>query len=422
MNWLSLSEQAAQVVVDGLWQGALVTLLVALGLRVLPRVSAAQRFVIWVLGFGLAAAVPFLPVATGGGQATSGTAVLLGESWAYGIAGLWLAAMVWRSVRLALEARRVRRIWREARPVEVSAELSALLTACPRDVEICSSDQVNAPSVIGFRSPRLLVPRGLVAELTAAELRQIVLHECEHLRRRDDWLNLLQKVALAVFPLNPALLFVDRRLGRERELACDAGVVTATGSALEYASCLTRLAEHRLGRSSLALALSAWAQRSELSRRVYALLRPARRVSQAGARAALATMACVLMATADGVAHTPALVSFTRVARSSPLVAAGPPAVLQALPVVSPTSESHPESLRMKAVLVSAVAPFQARSFVRDHVVIRCVRRSARAPQLMAPITIPAFSRMAPSYPVPVKISYSYAAVPFGDGWLIVQL
>ena len=38
------------------------------------------------------------------------------------------------------------------------------------------------------------------------------------------------KVALALFPLNPALFWVDRQLSLERELACDAGVVTATAA------------------------------------------------------------------------------------------------------------------------------------------------------------------------------------------------
>ena len=57
----------------------------------------------------------------------------------------------------------------------------------------------------------------MFAKLTLPELRQVVLHECEHLRRRDDWMNLLQKIALAMFPLNLPMLWVDRRLSLERE-------------------------------------------------------------------------------------------------------------------------------------------------------------------------------------------------------------
>jgi len=74
-------------------------------------------------------------------------------------------------------------------------------------VEICTTTSLQRPSVIGFTKPRILIPDWLFARLTAGELEQIVLHEAEHLRRRDDWTNLLQKICLALFPLNPGLVW-----------------------------------------------------------------------------------------------------------------------------------------------------------------------------------------------------------------------
>jgi beta-lactamase regulating signal transducer with metallopeptidase domain len=66
--------------------------------------------------------------------------------------------------------------------------------------------------VFGFLHPRILIPPALLERLTSPELQQVVLHEMEHLRRRDDWTNLLQKMGLVLFPLNPVLLWVERRL------------------------------------------------------------------------------------------------------------------------------------------------------------------------------------------------------------------
>ncbi len=77
-------------------------------------------------------------------------------------------------------------------------------------VQICTSNEVDRPSVIGFFSPRILIPEELFAKLTTAEFGQIVLHEVGHLRRADDWINLLQKVSLVVFPLNPVLVWIER--------------------------------------------------------------------------------------------------------------------------------------------------------------------------------------------------------------------
>ncbi len=54
--------------------------------------------------------------------------------------------------------------------------------------------------MIGFFAPRILIPEWLYLRLTPGELEQVVLHEAEHLRRRDDWTNLLQKLAWFCFP------------------------------------------------------------------------------------------------------------------------------------------------------------------------------------------------------------------------------
>ena len=243
-----------------------------------------------------------------------------------------------------------------------------------------------------------------MATVSDAELRQIVLHECEHLRRYDDWLNLLQKLALALFPLNLALIWVDRRLGLERELACDAGVIAQTGAPLDYAACLARLAEHRMGRGRFVLALSAWARRSELARRVYTLLAPVRSVSRLGSRAALAGLACVIVIAAEGMTRVPHLVTF-----SSPVFSAA------ASPVPLPA-----ESFGAKAVPV-VFHPAVARA-ARRPVRVRAVQK--RLPALIQPRMYSTIARTTrrPDGLVAVRISYSYAAVPFGDGWLIVQL
>ena len=71
--------------------------------------------------------------------------------------------------------------------------------------------------MIGFLSPRILIPAALLEKLLQPQLEQIILHEMEHLRRRDDWVNLLQKVSLVLFPLNPVLHWIEKRLCMERE-------------------------------------------------------------------------------------------------------------------------------------------------------------------------------------------------------------
>jgi len=169
---------------------------------------------------------------------------------------------------------------------------------------------LDRPSVIGFLSPRILVPEWLMARLTPGELEQVVLHEAEHLRRRDDWTNLVQKLALVTFPLNPGLVWMEHRLCREREMACDEGVVRITNAPRAYAACLANLAERGLERRAEALSLGAWSRRSELVYRVHGILLKKRGLNKAAAGALLCAVGCALVAGSVEMARCPQLVAF----------------------------------------------------------------------------------------------------------------
>ena len=185
--------------------------------------------------------------------------------------------------------------------------------------ELCTTRELDRPSVIGFFAPRILIPEWLLERLTQQELEQVVLHEAEHLRRRDDWTNLLQKLCLVVFPLNPALMFVERRLCREREMACDEGVVRRTQAPRAYAACLAGLAERHmerraeslsLGARAKALTLSAYERRPELARRVHSLLVRRSAIDPVASRALVGAVGCALVVGTVALARCPQLVAY----------------------------------------------------------------------------------------------------------------
>jgi hypothetical protein len=350
---------------------------------------------------------------------------------------LWAVLTTFRLTQLVDQARRTHRVWKEASPLCVSAASLALLEASGRRVELCTSREIDSPCVIGFFSPRLLIPESLFAELSQAQLDHILLHECEHLRRYDDWINLAQKIALALFPLNPALFFADRRLSLERELACDAGVIARTSAPLEYAHSLTRLAEHRLLSSRAALALSAWTHRSELSHRVYTLLKPVRQLSPSWARSAFAALLLTLGGGAFALLHAPRLVSFSgtpAVAVSEAPFESGSKSERSVPVLYRSEAASQPRMTLLKATLPTAQpAPTPAhKPALKHNGVSRTVSTRASLQQEPRVVRTQAGNSSAtPSRPrlttvrayyVTTDFAPSYAAVPFGDGWLIVQL
>src|SRR6185437_10906379 len=151
----------------------------------------------------------------------------------------------------------------------------------------------------------------LLQELSESELRQVILHEMEHLRRGDDWINLLQKLALVLFPLNPALAWVERRLCAERELACDDRVLHAGSGRKAYALCLAHLAEYALVKRSFSLVLGAWERRPELVRRVHRILAgPVRSMGRRPALAAMGSVTAGALACTLALAHAPQVVRF----------------------------------------------------------------------------------------------------------------
>jgi beta-lactamase regulating signal transducer with metallopeptidase domain len=285
-----LSAHAAGALFSAVWEGAVLAVCVALSLRLVPGLSAAARSVVWLNVFVLLLLLHIVPALTAGKPilaAAHVSPVHVDARWSLGIVALWLVLSLWRAAQLIYGAIHLHQLARCAVPVHADPELQALLADAPgnRATELCTSDEVARPSVLGFFRPRILVPPALIDALSSQELQQVVLHEMEHLRRADDWTNLLQKIGLVLFPLNPVLLWVERRLCAERELACDDRVVRSTAGRKAYALCLTHLAEFAILRRSFSLVLGAWERRPELVRRVHRIL--AQPVRSMGRRPAL---------------------------------------------------------------------------------------------------------------------------------------
>jgi beta-lactamase regulating signal transducer with metallopeptidase domain len=420
--WLAVfAHAAAPVAVAALWQGAAIALVLGLCLKCAERmrihIGAAERFAVWAAAFAAVAALPLLPsllpllvrgAAWGSAAGAPGNLQIgaqmgtsahapwfqlphfeIDEHWALAIAAVWLIASLVRAASLAAHSLRLRRLWLAAEPVEMAADcagddvnLRAFLAAASgarRPGTICTTRELDRPSVIGFFAPRILIPDWLWVKLTPGELEQVVLHEAEHLSRRDDWTNLLQKVALVLFPLNPALAWIEQRLCREREMACDEGVVRRTQAPRAYAACLASLAERGLERRfdlqmersrAHALSLGAFDRRPELVRRVSSLLARRPALHPVAARVLAGVAACGLLIASVELARCPQMVAF---------VSAAPVRVAQNQPA------------RMNVAQVDLLAPqdgdrvFAEPSVAPDDSGFRAVRTKAILPPKLSP-------------------------------------
>ena len=352
-----ISPALADLLVASIWQGILVTGAVAVCLRLASGVPAATKSAIWTAVLVLIVLLPTLSIAVPHVGRGEGSAVLLANDWSLGLVCFWGLLSLFRAIQLCWSAARLRTLARSAKPVEMDEAIVPLLEAGSRKVALCTSEDVDRPSVVGFFQPRILLPPDLLESLSRPELEQIVLHEMEHLRRGDHWTNLLQQVSLVLLPWNPAVLWLNRRLCFERELACDDGVMRATKARKAYAACLVRLAEDSMLRRSISLALGmlgafeSRVRESELVTRVRRILaspEPGR--GPKFLRAATAAVLAGALGLSFVLARGPRLVDF---ASSPVIVAAAGPSETQAPGAVLPVSRSEGTKLTLAKAVVS---------------------------------------------------------------------
>lgn len=151
------------------------------------------------------------------------TANALVALWAAGAAALalrhWAGALLWR-----------RRIQARSRPA--GPELRLLWQRCCRRLgvrratPVLESPAVCSPLVTGLLRPVLIVPCGMEPN---GESELMLLHEGEHLRRRDLWAAVVLQAAVCLHWFNPAAWLLRSLARQEMEFACDQAVVRSAG-------------------------------------------------------------------------------------------------------------------------------------------------------------------------------------------------
>ncbi len=252
------------ILLNWIWQGAIVAIVAAAALGWLAQAPARIRFGVASAALAAVVALPIVPilraaaaarVAPAFAAAPPPVAVALPAEWwtsdaiAIALGGAWLAIA---AARLLIAAFALVRAGAAARPFPagLEARLPAWrrVRASGRPARLVLSPRVATAAVVGVRAPVIAVAPALAAALDAAALDRVVIHEWAHVQRRDDRTNLLLAIAGTVAGWHPAAWWLQRRIRLEREIACDELAVSITGSPRAYASSLAAVADHALAR------------------------------------------------------------------------------------------------------------------------------------------------------------------------------
>ena len=271
----------AEWMIYSLLEGTILAMFVWILLRLVPRQNAGTRFALWFSVLLTTVLLPFggVPVksvtALQSGAAESRALIAIPISIASAAFLIWatIAALALMRVLAALwQVSRLRRISQEIDLNSLMPEPRKVIEEFGWKVSLRFSDRVQVPVAIGFLKPAIVLPHWFLQEISAAELKHVLVHELTHLRRHDDWTNLAQKTIKAILFFHPVVWWVERRLSLEREMACDDAVLAQSASPRDYALCLSHIAEKSFVRKQMALVQAVVTRMRQLSQRVAQIL------------------------------------------------------------------------------------------------------------------------------------------------------
>jgi hypothetical protein len=317
-NLRAIAQFAAAHMLQGIVEGTALAMFAWMLFRIMGRQSSGVRFAMWFSVLLAVAGWPFLgTLHSGNGLAVpqpTGSAITVPGSWALYAFGLWAAISGVAIGHLGFGLYQLGRLRRNSTPVAIDG-LDSLLRGCleetrkSRPVELRTSGQVHVPTAIGFFRPTIILPEWVLGELSVEEVHTVLLHELAHLKRRDDWTNLVQKLLRAVFFFHPAVWWIESKLSLEREMACDDMVLARTANPRAYAQCLVSMAEKNLLHRGFALAQAAVSRMRHMTVRVTQILRGKRPRTTQVWKPVLSLAS--LLAVAGLIApHTPRLIAF----------------------------------------------------------------------------------------------------------------
>jgi uncharacterized protein (TIGR03435 family) len=145
--------------------------------------------------------------------------------------GLWAGGIVCVALIRYRGWRRIRAAVRASSTVELPGVRA----------EARSSTALIEPGVVGIFRPLLLLPDGILENLTPGQLDFVIAHELCHARRRDNLTAAIHMVVEAVFWFHPLVWWIGARMVEERERACDEEVLRSGGDPQVYAESIVKV-------------------------------------------------------------------------------------------------------------------------------------------------------------------------------------
>ena len=215
----------------------------------------------------------------------------LTPDWTALVLPVWLSGVGAVLILLAVGLARIMWLDRVTQPVAdegwlILVDELSLELGLRRHVRLLQSKGPAMPMTWGMRRPAILLPAE-ANDWTPERRRDVLLHELAHVKRHDFLIQLIARIACAVYWFHPLVWLAATRLREERERACDDHVLRAGATPSEYASHLLEIARDLRAARATSLASVAMARPAQLATRLIDVLDTGRSRDTLSARSAL---------------------------------------------------------------------------------------------------------------------------------------
>lgn len=283
---------------------------------------------------------------------TAVTHSLLSINWPVCFATVWFLGVLIFALRAVGGWILLQRFYKEKRQVLtpfLAARCAALQQSLGinRKVRFFLSSMIEAPAVIGWFRPVVLIPFTALTGLSPKQLEAILVHELAHIQRFDCFVNVFQIAVETLLFYHPAVWWVSSMVRAERENCCDDIAVAMCGDVGAYARALT-IVESWRAMPTLVIA----ANSSSLKLRIERLL---------GLKAMASNVSSASIAAIGLICATGALVAGTTFRQASPQYSG-----VTALPVTTTRQTISPDSTQPSQLPADAPAPFALRASAKS--------------------------------------------------------
>ncbi|WP_111947667.1 M56 family metallopeptidase [Clostridium tetanomorphum] len=129
---------------------------------------------------------------------------------------------------------------------------------------------ISSPAILGLKNPIILIPKGLLKEIKKEDLKNILLHELCHYKRKDIFVLYLAKIVCIFYWFNPLIWYTLNKLKKTLELSCDEMVLSYinTEGKLSYGHTIINLLSYSKNNLNISMPLNMVGNKKEIAKRI----------------------------------------------------------------------------------------------------------------------------------------------------------